>query len=75
MIMRCLSPSPGTPQGRASPGESHALTRSPRAPCTAGDAQLLAHPARRCQSCFSPQEPGRRMQWEGDPANAARPAP
>lgn len=36
--MRCLSPSPGTPQGRASPGESHALTHTPSLPA--------AHPAR-----------------------------
>lgn len=32
MIMRCLSPSPGTPQGRASSGELRVLTRTPSLP-------------------------------------------
>lgn len=69
MIMRCLSPSPGTPPAR---GESHALTPTPSPPGVPG---LLDEPPHRCHSCFSPQEPGRSLRWEGKSASATRPAP
>lgn len=74
MIMRCLSPSPGTPQGRASSGESRSDPH-PVSSCMARGARLLADPTHRGPSCFSPQEPGQGMQREGEPASAAQPAP
>lgn len=74
MIMRCLSPSPGTPQGGTSPGESNALIHAWFLG-GGGCPRPLSTPARRCPSRFSPQDPGRRMQREAEPASAARAEP
>lgn len=55
MIMRCLSPSPGTPQGRASLGESHALTHTPSRPARPGVPGSLLTPHTAARPAFLPR--------------------